>query len=144
MSATLRFLSYVRRGLARSFGEAADANGVPRSDTASVDVAPCWQPGTETTRTVTVRGPGAVVALAPDEVLRVDPPDGAATPSRATSRAPSCAPPTCRGCLPRRVRAGERLMPWLVLAVVEEREGVTFADGVLTVDDAGPRAPRPG
>ncbi len=140
MSATLRFLSYVRRGLARSLGEAADANGIPRSDTASVDVT-VLAAGTETTRTVTVRGPGAVVALAPDEVLRVDPPDGSG--DAVASHFPSAELRTADLpwlFTPARP-AGERLMPWLVLAVVEEREGVTFADGVLTVDDAARELP---
>jgi hypothetical protein len=140
MTATLRFLSYVRRGLARSLGEPADANGIPRSGTATVDVT-VLAAGAQTTRTVTVRGPGAVVALAPDEVLRVDPPDGSG--DAVASRFPSAELRTADlpwVFTPARP-ARERLIPWLVLTVVEEREGVTFADGVLTVDDAARELP---
>ena len=134
----LRYLSYVRRGMARTIGGEANINGIPRTALATVDVA-VTAAGEEKKRTLLVRGPGSVVALAPGEVLRSDPPAGSA------DAAPNLFP-----CVelrtaelpwlytPARPR-NDKLMPWLVLVVVEEREGVTLAEEpgatVLTVDD---------
>ncbi len=142
MSATLRYLSYVRRGLARSIGEQADASGLPRSAVAEVDVtvAAAGQP---IDRTMTVRGPGSVVGLAPGEVVRVDPLDG------ARDHAPNLFPSVdLRSAdlpwlfTPARPR-DDRLIPWLVLVVVEVRDGVALEEGgkALSVDDAGRELP---
>ena len=145
MSADLRYLSYVRRGLARSIGDQADSSGIPRSAVASVDVA-VVAAGEEKPHTMAVRGPGSVVGLAPGEVVRVDPPDGAtdhaanmfASVELRTADLPWLFTPA----RPR----GERLIPWLVLVVVEDREGNSLtADGsglsVLSVGDAARELP---
>ena len=129
MSADLRYLSYVRRGLARSIGDQADSSDIPRSAVASVDVA-VVAAGEEKPHTMAVRGPGSAVGLAPGEVVRVDPPDGAtdhaanmfASVELRTADLPWLFTPA----RPR----GERLIPWLVLVVVEDREGNSLtADG---------------
>ena len=145
MTADLRYLSYVRRGLARSIGDQADSSGIPRSAVASVDVA-VVAAGEEKPHTMAVRGPGSVVGLAPGEVVRVDPPDGAtdhaanmfASVELRTADLPWLFTPA----RPR----GERLIPWLVLVVVEDREGNSLtADGsglsVLSVGDAARELP---
>ena len=134
MSATLRYLSYVRRGLARSIGELADRDGVPTSAAATIDVA-LTAAGEPVGRAIAVRGPGSVVGLAAGEVVRVDPPDGAtgcasnlfASVELRTAELPWLFTPA-------RPRDG-RLMPWLVLIVVEEGQGATLEAGVLEVDD---------
>ena len=145
MTADLRYLSYVRRGLARSIGDQADSSGIPRTAVASVDVA-VVAAGEEKPHTMAVRGPGSVVGLAPGEVVRVDPPDGAtdhaanmfASVELRTADLPWLFTPA----RPR----GERLIPWLVLVVVEDREGNSLtADGsglsVLSVGDAARELP---
>ncbi len=145
MSAELRYLSYVRRGLARSIGDQADSAGIPKSAVASVDVA-VVAAGERKERTMAVRGPGSVVGLAPGEVLRVDPPDG------TSDHAPNMfASVELRSAdlpwlfTPARPRA-EKLMPWLVLVVVEERDGVSLTPdeagrSVLSVDDVSRELP---
>jgi hypothetical protein len=132
LSASLRYLSHVRRGMARSIGEVADASGVPRTPLATVDLA-VTAGGEEIKRTLAVRGPGSIVALAPGEVLRVEPPDG------SRDAAPNLFPNVelRTADLPWRFTPArpknDRLIPWLVLVVVEDREGVS-----LTAQDSGP------
>ncbi len=145
MSARLRYLSYVRRGLARTIGDEADKSGIPKSAQAGVDFS-VLAAGAEIKRTMSLRGPGSIVGLQPGEVLRVDPPD------RATDHAPNTFPsvqfrtPDLPWLLtPARPRA-DRLIPWLVLVVVEERDGVSLAaEGttlpVLSVDEAARELP---
>jgi hypothetical protein len=142
VSATLRYLSYVRRGLARSIGAEADASGLPRSAVAAVEVT-VTAAGEPIGRTMAVRGPGSVVGLAADEVLRVDPLDG--TRDHATNLFPSVELRTADLpwlFTPARPR-DDRLVPWLVLVVVEERDGVELEDGarVLSVDDPSRELP---
>ena len=145
MSASLRYLSYVRRGMARSIGERADESGLPKTPVATVEVAVRAEGG-PIARTLPVRDPGSVAALAPGEVLRVDPPDGSA--DAATNLFPYVELRTADLpwlFTPARPR-DDRLIPWLVLVVVEEREGVSLAaqdsgPEVLTVDDAGRELP---
>ena len=146
MSALLRYLPYVRRGMARSIGQLADRSGLPTTPIATVDVTLVAGGADVPPQTLPVRGPGSVVALAPGEVLRVDPPDGAG------DAAPNLFPYVELRTAdlpwlftPARPRA-DKLIPWLVLVVVEEREGVSLAGGdfgvpVLTVDDPARELP---
>ena len=123
MSAELRYLSYVRRGLARSIGDQADSSGIPRTRRGERRRGGGRGRRGENPTRCAVRGPGSVVGLAPGEVVRVDPPDGAtdhaanmfASVELRTADLPWLFTPA----RPR----GERLIPWLVLVVVEDREG---------------------
>ena len=145
MSATLRYLSYVRRGMARTMGELADRSGLPTTAVATVDLE-VSAAGDPIPRSLPVLGPGSVLGLSPGEVVRVDPPEGSidAAPNLfpyielRTAELPWLFTPA----RPR----NDRLIPWLVLVVVEDREGVTLETGpsgakLLSVDDPGRELP---
>src|SRR5829696_6147953 len=145
MNAVLRFVSYAREGIARSVAGAADADGVPTAAVATVDVT-LRAGGADVARAVAVRGPGAVIGLAPGEVVRCVPADGTThhePSSFAAVELRSAALPWM--FTPAQPHDG-RLMPWLVLVVVEDRPGVTLDQGrvplpVLTVDEAARELP---
>lgn len=144
---TLHFLPYLRRGLAGL------QDGAPSPEGGTITVTPrlTAQRGdggqSEThlldAHSFTLMGPGAVVGLKPDEVLRRSPPPGtlgvepnyfvlaefasADLPWRYTPGGPD---------------AANRLQPWLALVVVEVRPGVTLTGApgaqlqLLEIDDA--------
>lgn len=148
MSQTLYFLPWLRGGLAGLQQE----TGVPlrfgvslqgqRRDGGAPDIHSFAD------RDVRLLGPGAVIGLQLDDVLRQDPKPGATLvepnyfaavefrsadlPWRYTPAAPD---------------ADGHLQPWLALVVVEDRPGVTLSSGVgqrlrtLTVDDAATELP---
>jgi hypothetical protein len=138
MRVELRFVSYLRRGMARLVGEEADASGIPQDETATVTIR-LQSAGTPIERAFPLLGPGAITGLAAGEILRVDPPAGARDhpPNRFPSielRTPDL-PWRYTPAQPNR----ENLLPWLVLVVVTDRPGITLRSGtplpVLSVDD---------
>ena len=146
MSAVLHFLSNVREGLVRSIAGDADESGIPEGAAATLDVV-IEADGEPIVRTVGVRGPGAVVGLAPGQVLRTDPLPGAADHPPNTFPSVDLRTPALPWMFtPARPNA-DRLLPWLVLAVVEQRPGVELTTArsplpVLSVDDATRELPR--
>ena len=98
MSATLRYLSYVRRGMARTMGELADRSGLPTTAVATVDLE-VSAAGDPIPRSLARAGP----RLGPRALARRGRARGPArgqpsTPRRTSSRTSSCGPPSCRGC----------------------------------------------
>ncbi len=137
--AVLHFLPWIRRGLSRLLTDAVDEDGVPKSGlgslTASVSV------GTESAeRAVQVRGPGAVVGLTPGQVVRRHPAPNTLDFERNYFPHVEVASPDLPWMFTSGKATDDRLLPWLVLVVVEEREGVRYRSGsplpVLEVDDA--------
>jgi hypothetical protein len=145
VTAVLHFLSYMREGLGRSVAEKADASGMPKTAAATLDVT--IQANEEPIRrTLALRGPGSVLGLAPGEVLRTDPPAGAG--DHPVNRFPSVdlRTPSVPWLFTPAAPNAEKLMPWLVLVVVESRPGVSLARArsplpVLSIDDAARELP---
>jgi hypothetical protein len=145
-----QFLTYTRRGLAAALSETDTLGAAPMAALATFDVAVpvVSQAGAPdpapVTRKVTVSGPGDVAGLAASAVVRTWPADGftdAETtffplvefdhpdlPWLFTPAAPAA--PVVAG-------AGERLRPWLVVVVVEQRGGAD--DAQLLPGDPLPR-----
>ncbi len=113
--AKLRFLSWMRRGLARTvtgtgtIQVGVNVNGVP------------------VTHAIRMRGPGDVIGLSPAQVLRMEPPDGTADFEPNYLAAVELASPDLPWMFTPAAPVADRLTPWLVLIVVEEKEGVTLA-----------------
>ena len=119
--AALRFLSWMRRGLARA---------VTGTGTVEVSVA---VNGEALSHTIRVRGPGDVAGLASRQVLRTDPPDGTVDFEPNYFAAVELASPDLPWMFTPAAPAANKLTPWLVLVVVREAEGVTLVDGVLSI-----------
>jgi hypothetical protein len=140
-SAVLTFLPWLRRGLVRSVAAAADANGVPTATLGTVEAA-VTVGAKEIVTQIEIRGPEAVVGLLPGQVLRHDPPaDTLDFEANYFPFVELLSPDLPWMFTPAQPKA-QRLMPWLVLVVVEERQGVTLAARagaplpVLSIDDA--------
>ena len=139
MSLDLRFASHLRQGMARLIGGPADADGVPTEDSATAMIV-AETGGTLIERAFPMIDPGLITGLAAGEVLRSEPPEG------AVDHPPNLFPMVelKTADLPWRYTpaqpSGENLMPWLVLAVLPERPGITLTESqplpVLAVDDA--------
>ncbi len=133
--AVVYFLPWMRRGLAGSLSTEADADGVPTSAsgvvTAGVTVA-----GTEVTRDVAVRGPGSVIGLNASQIVREEPRAGTTDFEVTLFPAVELASPDLPWQFTPAAPNQDRLLPWLVLVVVEERDGVELrgaASGPLPV-----------
>lgn len=145
MSATLRFFPWIRRGLVRALAEEADPNGVPLGALAGLPVV-IEVDGTEVERTVQLRGPGSVVGLAPSQVVRCEPRNG--TTDFEPNYFPSIelASAELPWMFTHAAPSGDRLIPWLVLVVVEADAATLGTAGsgplpVLSVDDAASQLP---
>lgn len=138
-TATLRFLPWMRRGLARAATQTA-TDGLPAAGTGTIAISVTVD-GTSVPRQVRLRGPGDVVGLSGAQILREDPPAGTQdfepdyfpTVELVTPDLPWMFTPAAPG--------DDKLIPWLVLVVVEEREGVELASAgagplpVLSIED---------
>lgn len=140
----VNFLPWMRRGFARALAAPADADGLPVSGLAEVEVAVDVN-GTEVRRSVLLRGPESVIGLHPSQVLRSEPRDG--TTDFETNYFPFVelvSPDLPWQFTPAAPLEG-RLAPWLALVVVEDRPGVTLRSGgagplpVLAIEDGAAR-----
>ena len=144
--AVLTFLPWMRRGLVRSLAAAADKNGVPTATLGTVEAA-VTVGATEVVTAIQIRGPGSVLGLMPGQVIRQEPPDG--TVDFETNYFPfvELLSPDLPWMFTPATPKAQRLMPWLVLVVVEEREGVSLGARagaplpVLAIDDASRELP---
>ncbi len=138
------FLPWMRRGVVQSLATNADADGVPSAGLGELEAAVTIG-STEVSRTLRVRGPGSVIGLAPTQIVRRDPLPGTSDFDASYFPAiellspdlPWMFTPAAASVAPDR-----KLMPWLVLVVVEDRAGVTLGVRagapleVLAIDDA--------
>jgi hypothetical protein len=131
MTATLRFLPWMRRGLARAITDVA-VDGVPATAggmvTASVTVG-----GEVVARDLRLRGPGDVVGLSPAQIVRCDPADGTADFEPNYFPAVELLAPDLPWMFTPAAPGDDKLLPWLVLVVVADREGVTLGRGRLAI-----------
>ncbi len=118
----LRFYPYLRTGLARHIA-GTGGSGIPSAATIAASVTVNGKP---IPRTLTLRGPGHVVGIEANEILRVEPADG------ATNFEPNYFPHVelASADLPWRFTPlapnGQSLRPWLVLVVVRRRPGISI------------------
>lgn len=145
-TATLRFLPWLRRGFATSIQEEAAA-GVPSAAAAVVEVGVTVD-GTEVTQKVKLRGPGDVVGLAAGQVVREEPKPGTLDFEPNYFPLVEFASPDLPWMFtPAAPDAQDRLMPWLVLVVVENRDGIAIDRQagkplpVLSIDNAALELP---
>ena len=135
----LHFIPWMRRGLATLL--AGDANeygapvGSPPAFTVSVTVGVH-----EVARVVRLQGPEAVIGINSAQVLRCYPDAEAVDFEPNDFVHVALQPADLPWMFTPSVASDGRLLPWLVLVVVEEREGVAYSPGdplpVLQVDDA--------
>lgn len=124
--AKLRFMSWMRRGLAR----AVTGTGTIQ---VGVDVS-----GVAVSHQVRLRGPGDVVGVSSSQVLRTEPRDGTADFEPNYFASVELASPDLPWMFTP-MAASDRLPPWLVLVVVKQQDGVAVgrAEGaplpVLTI-----------
>jgi len=142
---TLRFLSWMRRGLVSSIAAPADADGLPTS--AALDVRVTLTTGAdEVHRDVRVLGPDAVRGVVASEVVRRVPAPGATDHESHFFATVELATPDLPWLFTPASPTADRLAPWLALVVVEVRAGVQLeaVDGrsVLVVDEADRELPR--
>jgi hypothetical protein len=115
VSAVLHFLPWLRRGLVRSLAGSGTVE-------ATLSVA-----GGTVRRTLTLRGPGDVLGLAPGQVTRRDPTPGTRDFEPNYFAAVELSAPDLPWMFtPTSPDANGRLAPWLVLVVVADREGVSL------------------
>ncbi len=123
MSVDLRFLSYLRRGMARLIGEQADGSGIPQRTSGDRHHSPADGRRRRSTEPFRSAGPGSITGLAAGEVLRVDPPAGPTIIRPISSRASSFRTPDLPWRYTPAQPNGENLLPWLVLVVVDRPPG---------------------
>lgn len=131
MSATLRFLPWMRRGLARALTAPAP-DGVPTS-AAGVVTASVTLDGEAIVRDVLLRGPGDVVGLSQAQIVRVDPADGTVDFEPNYFAAVELLAPDLPWMFTPAAPTDDKLVPWLVLVVVAEGHGVRLTDAKLAL-----------
>jgi hypothetical protein len=137
-NAVLRFLPWMRRGLVRSLATPA-VDGLPTSAAAVVRAS--VRLGTERiARDVRLRGPGDVVGLSTAQVARVDPVDGTLDFEPNYFPTVELVAPDLPWMFTPAAPDDDKLVPWLVLVVVAEQEGVALTSGtgplpVLRIED---------
>ncbi|HLT34794.1 MAG TPA: hypothetical protein VK034_00880, partial [Enhygromyxa sp.] len=137
--AVVYFLPWMRRGLVRQLASQADADGVPTASLATVTASVVL--GSETaTRELEIAGPGVVIGVRRSQIVRRFPTPNTRDFERNDFPHVELASPDLPWMFTPASARADRLMPWLVLVVVEERDGVSHAAGdplpVLTVDSA--------
>ncbi|EDM74213.1 hypothetical protein PPSIR1_27093 [Plesiocystis pacifica SIR-1] len=142
----LQFLPWMRRGLARLVSELADGAGVPTSVQAQLEARVRFGDA-DVVRELELLGPGSVVGLARGQVVRSEPTRGTADFETNYFPFVELASPELPWMFTPAAPRSNRLLPWLVLVVVEDREGVELAtrEGaplpVLSLDDASRELP---
>lgn len=144
--ATYSYFAYARGGVAEGVTGTFSESGSSRASL-QVDIELAGG-AAQATPTVTVYGPGDVVAIDPKQVVRVEPKPGANDWTPNWFPAIEFDRPELPWLFSPYAAASNRLRPWLVLVVVEEREGVTYEenrqpagrpaitlDGAATSDD---------
>jgi hypothetical protein len=123
--ATFSFFAHARSGVGGTLSAQFAATLTPRPSLAlSLDL----DAGDSAQASVTVLGPGDVVAIDPAEIVRSDPPAG------ALNWTPNWFPlvefdrPDLPWLFSPYGPSGDRLRPWLVLAVVEIGDGMEYTD----------------
>ncbi len=120
-----RFLPWSRRGLAAALPAPADGAPLPARARVGVQVVVGGGTGPVPT-TTTLNGPGDVVGLDPSMIIRTIPRPGATNVEPNYLAAVDFDPPELPWLFtPAGAPASGHLLPWLVLVVVEEREGVS-------------------
>ncbi|MDB5819980.1 MAG: uncharacterized protein JWQ11_3620, partial [Rhizobacter sp.] len=117
--ASLRFLSFVRRGFSASITQPdsfGSAQAAIASATVGVQVGGVAQP---VTHAATVRGPGDVVGIAANQVVRTDPVAGAVGVEPNYFAQIEFDRPDLPWLFTPAAAAGERLRPWIVLVVLD-------------------------
>lgn len=124
--ATMYFLPWMRRGLARALAQPATA-GLPTTAAASVAVSVDVD-GERVERSMRLRGPGEVVGVdQATQVVRVEPPAGTVDFEPNYFPAVELLSPDLPWMFtPAAADGDERLIPWLVLVVVEVQSGVSL------------------
>lgn len=132
----LTFLPWLRRGLARSITGGATLD-------ATLDLS-----GTPLRRSITLLGPGSVIGLSAGEVIATHPTAGSREVSPLEFAAVELATPDLPWMFTPEPK-GDKLPPWLMLVVVERREGIELDRSTqplprLRIDrDAGKQLPDP-
>ena len=145
-NAVLRFLPWMRRGVSSALLSAADADGVPTGAPGSMAAAVTVE-STEVTRQIRLQGPGSVVGLHTRQVARQDPEPGSRDFAPSSFVAIELTSPDLPWMFTPAAPQGEKLIPWLVLVVVEDRPGVELVDdgrrplSTLRLDDAARELP---
>ncbi len=151
---TPSFLPWLRSGLATQISAPAQ-DGLAPTDTTSVSVTvKLLASGTQKSSTeslqspqLRLRGPGEVVGIDPALILRRDPQPAASDAESNYFALVEFSPPDFPWRYTPAAASAERLQPWIVLIVVEDRPGVWLETGgaerlsVLHVDDAGRELP---
>ena len=128
MTAVLRFLPWMRRGLARAVSTAA-IDGVPLTS-ASLVTAELTFDGEIVSREVRLRGPGDVIALSAAQIARTEPPDQTPDFEPNYFATVELVDPDLPWMFTPAAPSGDKLVPWLVLVVVTAGDGVVLARGV--------------
>jgi hypothetical protein len=130
-TATLYFLPWLRRGLARAVAAPA-VGGLPTTGTTAL-VAAVSVDGEVVRQHVRLRGPGDVVGVAATQIARVEPPNGTTDFEPNYFAAVDLVAPDLPWMFTPAAAVADKLVPWLVLVVV--RDGV---DGIAIEDRGGP------
>jgi hypothetical protein len=150
---TPQFLPWLRTGLASYITDKA-VKGMAPGDTTSVSVAvTLTASGDQEFReavpapAIQLRGPGEVLGLDPSLILRRDPEPGTIDAESTYLAQVEFSAPDLPWRYTPSAASGDKLQPWVVLVVVEEREGTWLEvnnDGrlpVLHLDDAAGELP---
>ncbi len=143
-----QFLPWLRAGLASSISDRA-VDGMAPGDTTSISVAVTLRAGgvkdfneAVPSPAIRLRGPGEVVGIDPALIVRHDPEPGTADAESTYLSLVEFSEPDFPWRYTPAAASGGRLQPWIVLVVVEEREGVWLENTltgrlpVLHVDEA--------
>lgn len=120
----LFFLPFVRQGLTPAANAGARANV-----SVSFRLEAAGQPSRDISRTLALAGPGDVLAIEPRQVLRVSPAAGARDAEPDFFPLIEFDAPELPWAYSPTVPAGSRLLPWLVLVVIEADPSVRLERG---------------
>ena len=137
--ASIYFLPWMRRGVGGLITGAANEHGIPESLPSAL-IASVSVGANEAQREVQLQGPEVVIGLNESEVLRCYPAQGSIDVESNDFVHIEIKTPDLPWMFTPASPKNDRLIPWLALVVVEERDGVTYSMGtplpVLTVDEA--------
>jgi hypothetical protein len=126
--ATYRFLPWSRRGLAAAIpGGQPDSTPIPARAALDIEIVVSGV-ANPVTNHATLHGPGNVIGLDPTVIVRTTPRDGSTNVEPNYLAAVDFDQPELPWLFtPAGAPASGRLLPWLVLVVVEDRPGVTLS-----------------